>query len=1127
MKRKHCIQSFAILAGTFAIAFSSGALAQQQVQEDFTQGHINDNWVTYDGACLTAGDGTGSIPACVGLPYYNGQIQVGGARGFLGQGGTPASGNTQRPDPVGRGALRFTNGYTSGQSGFNYGFNQAGGIISGGTPFPSGAGLQVIFKTETYRGNSGGSGNDGADGMSFFLVDGSFNPYDTGAFGGSLGYTCSNANNDPTLRADGTPRQYDGLPGGYLGLGIDEYGNFLNAGDNTATGFGYQPGRIGLRGAGNISWMQLNAKYPLNYPSTLTAAQQADAVRSTCQSGFIWDYSNAATPVQTTTAAADYPAVTNGNILVSSVLAPGQLIANESAVRRSDGVPITYNLKITQDGILSLAISYNGGTYLPVITKQSITAASGALPSAGFRFGFAGSTGGSTNVHEIMCFQAAPADQASTSVAVNEKEATKIATGTQAYLAYYYPTNWTGRVTASDLLYDSTNHSVSISATANWDALCNLTGVPSAQTCPTTGVAGVINAQDPATRTMLTWNGSQGIPFEWSSLSSSEQSMLDQGDPAPITADRLNYLRGVRSNEINPAGVGEFRPRDGVLGDIINSSPTWVGPTFSPYASVWVDKIVPADTMLENSGTQSFSQFATAVQTRLNVVYTGANDGFLHGFRTGAYDVNGNYVNSSAQPNDGQEILAYMPGAVLQTIHNASNGTLDYANSQYSHNFFVDATPESDDLFYGGTWHTWLVGGLGEGGAAIYALNVTDPTVFSESGAGPQSTVIGEWSSSNISCFNVSCGSSMGNTYGVPVIRRLHNGTWAIIFGNGYNSATGDAGIFIMTVDPTFGTIANTYYLSTGVAGNNGIASVAPADLDGDHITDFVYAGDLLGNVWRFDLTSSNPANWYAAASRSLLFTVPSGAPITTKLLLGISPQNAGPLRMMVDFGTGRKFPQTTTTPATYLNFSQSLYGIWDWNFSTWNAQAGAVQFASLPSPQTVTTAQLVTQTLTTQADGTRDATANPVCWAGSTTCPSGNTQFGWTMRLIGASEQVVFNPLLYANSFVVNTTIPAVNSPTSCTVNTDTGFTIAVALTTGGADGFFMNTTDTNTAGAPTNGTGTPFIVQAGGQSFVLTQSNGNGGNTGPMPCTGKFCSGPTQPPTVTGKRLTWIKRR
>ncbi len=148
------------------------------------------------------------------------------------------------------------------------------------------------------------------------------------------GYTCSNSNNDSSLRPDGTRRQYDGLAGGYLGLGIDEYGNFLNAGDNTASGFGFVPGRIGLRGAGSISWAQLHAKYPIHYPASLTSTQQAAAVQNTCSSGVLWNYSNPSSPVKTTTPIADYPAVANGNILLSTVLGTSQKIANEAAIKR-------------------------------------------------------------------------------------------------------------------------------------------------------------------------------------------------------------------------------------------------------------------------------------------------------------------------------------------------------------------------------------------------------------------------------------------------------------------------------------------------------------------------------------------------------------------------------------------------------------------------------------------------------------------------------------------------------------------------------------------------------------------------------------------------------------------------
>ncbi len=146
------------------------------------------------------------------------------------------------PDPVGSGALRFTNGSQNIGGTNKYGHNESGAILSTST-FPTNAGIQVTFKTVTYHGDSGGAGADGADGISFFLQDGSQAP-GLGAFGGSLAYSCAN-NNIP----------YDGLTGGYIGLGIDEYGNFLNGtnlivgytgtnaatGDNSAYGYGYKP----------------------------------------------------------------------------------------------------------------------------------------------------------------------------------------------------------------------------------------------------------------------------------------------------------------------------------------------------------------------------------------------------------------------------------------------------------------------------------------------------------------------------------------------------------------------------------------------------------------------------------------------------------------------------------------------------------------------------------------------------------------------------------------------------------------------------------------------------------------------------------------------------------------------
>src|SRR6202042_1800273 len=110
----------------------------------------------------------------------------------------------------------------------------------------------------------------------------------------------------------------------------------------------------------------------------------------------------------------------------------------------------------------------------------------------------------------------------------------------------------------------------------------------------------------------------------------------------------------------------------------------------------WIDQLYPLVSQPENAtGAQTYLQYMTPKSTtssppnpsgeqqRANIVYAGANDGFLHGFRAGALDINGNLVTSTA--NDGEEVFAYMPGAVLNNIHPVDvNGIvvsqLDFSN---------------------------------------------------------------------------------------------------------------------------------------------------------------------------------------------------------------------------------------------------------------------------------------------------------------------------------------------------------------------------------------------------------------------------------------------------------------
>jgi type IV pilus assembly protein PilY1 len=532
----------------------------------------------------------------------------------------------------------------------------------------------------------------------------------------------------------------------------------------------------------------------------------------------------------------------------------------------------------------------------------------------------------------------------------------------------------------------------------------------------------------------------------------------------------------------------------------------------------------------------------------------------MHGFRSGGFDSTGNF-STATTPNDGQEVLAYMPGSLLlsagtggacatfsatgsvvQNIHGVTpaftpstgptqpacvSNALDFSSPQYGHDFYVDATPGTGDLYFNGTWHTWLVGGLGAGGAAIFALDISNPTSGNFTEGNASSLVVGEWTPSNITCVsNTTCGKSLGATFGTPLIRRLHDGRWAVIFGNGYGSTNGDAGVFVMTVDSTGNQLF--YYLSTGntgTANNNGIAYVTSADLDGDHVTDYLYAGDLMGNLWRFDLTSATESNW--KVSTGPLFSTPNGQPITTAVTVSSGATTAGGNTLVIAFGTGQRTQFTNSGPVSYQPVTQSIYGVWDWNLTAWNALS-TTQYAALnpagsglTGPNyTLTQANLQAQTFTLNSDGsTRDITGtSTICWAGSSTCTA-TPQFGWYLNLIGTLEQIIYNPQLLQGIFTVNSIVPANNQVTSCVTNNDTGFTYAISVLNGTAPtDFFIGYHDTAASGVQTNAVGMSFpVTSSTGSTWLVSQTVTN------QPIVTQVNPGANG----KGKRLTWVQLR
>lgn len=278
-----------------------------------------------------------------------------------------------------------------------------------------------------------------------------------------------------------------------------------------------------------------------------------------------------------------------------------------------------------------------------------------------------------------------------------------------------------------------------------------------------------------------------------------------------------------------------------------------------------------------------------------DTVYVGGNDGMLHAF------------NAST----GDERFAYVPGFVYENL-----SALTDANYLNKHKFFVDLTPVAKEI---SATQTLLVGGLGKGGKGYFALDIENAgTIADEASAASQ--VLWE--------FPTLADPDMGYSFSVPSIVRVRDTSapykrWAVIFGNGYGSANGNAVLYV--VDALTGQLIKK--IDTGIGADNGLSTPSVVDVNADFVADYVYAGDLKGNLWKFDLKDLDPANWEIAFSDGTspqpLFQA-TGQPITTRPDIMKHCDEHG---YMVVFGTGRYLCDSDRLDTA----TQSVYGIWDY----------------------------------------------------------------------------------------------------------------------------------------------------------------------------------------------------
>ncbi|MGK2914014.1 MAG: pilus assembly protein, partial [Porticoccaceae bacterium] len=610
----------------------------------------------------------------------------------------------------------------------------------------------------------------------------------------------------------------------------------------------------------------------------------------------------------------------------------------------------------------------------------------------------------------------------SSSVATNS---TRLDTNSLIYQAVFDSSNWTGSLLAFSI--DPVDGS--IDPTPVWDA---------GKEIPL-----------PASRKIFTYNPSgsscstglptpaKGVTFDWVNLDCVQQSALNLlgGTPDTLGDERVSYLRGDASMEVRKA-AGIFRNRyrtdlDGaiispdpwVLGDIVNSDPWFVGSDNFNYQD------------LPGSEGASYATFrdSSAHKQRRRMLYVGANDGMLHGFDAGSYVAASGSVPEYFDSGTGEEKLAYVPSTIV--------GNLSALTSPaYSHQYFVDGATRAGDAYIdvgsGNQWRTVLLGTTGAGGKGVFALDVTTPDSFSASDvlweinntAAPNATDLTDDTVGNPKRQGFT--NNLGYTLPRPSLVRMANGKWAAIVANGYSSPGNNAVLYIIDVE-TGELIRSIDTEAVGtVAYPNGLSTPIAVDVNNDRIADSIYAGDLRGNLWKFDVTNANPNQWdvayqsggtpaplfVACATDSATCSDANRQPITAKPQVGNPAGNQVGGGVMVYFGTGKYFEVgdndvDANNDGTVDAQVQSFYGIWD-------KGAPVARLADLQE-------QVIEAELTLGGFEVRQSSNAAVDYL---------TKKGWFMVLQSPSgkqgERAVSAPLLRSGRIIFPTLIP---SPAAC----------------------------------------------------------------------------------------------
>jgi len=589
---------------------------------------------------------------------------------------------------------------------------------------------------------------------------------------------------------------------------------------------------------------------------------------------------------------------------------------------------------------------------------------------------------------------------------------TRLTTDSALYQAQFRVDDWTGRL-------------AKIPVSPSGVLQCVVGGSPAC-----TDAADLIPT--PGSRKIYTSSGSAGVAFDQTGLTAAG-AWTSFGSDDTVRLAAVDYLRGATTGEIQNGGT--LRNRTKVLGDIVNSDIVFAGGENFGYQDLCADNFTAVDCL---TYTGTYTAYVGTKQTRMKMIYVGANDGMLHGFDADTM----------------VEQFAYIPRSILiDTISptDTRSAIVQLTDPSYNgnHRFFVDGSPWVGDACLlspavnctSSNWKTVLVGTAGAGAKGVFALDVSNPSGFSAGNV--------LWD------LTAQSDVDLGYVIGQPVVGRLNDGNYYAIFGNGYLSTRGCPVLYLVNLSS--GAIRRLSAVSGNLGSGNSSANCAtpnglgrPSLFDDPNTsgsqtrsTDAIYVGDMLGQLWKFDVSNANPANWSVATGNGTpLFTARNKCggiqPITGLIEIGVPPtgQTEG---AMIYFGTGRFLSADDRTDTT----RQSFYGIWDKRSNQRLNDPGAAvttdtTCASPPVPDSGSDLsdrkKLQEQTLGTLASATdtngntisaRSLSSSTIDYTQNDNSPSTKTR-GWYIDFPINGERMVSAPTLLAGRIVFPSLIPS-----------------------------------------------------------------------------------------------------